>query len=911
MTWSSATNKQPPGGDHAPHAGTKPATAGMPRADMIGLALLALLLLSPLVFKVRLADGVVVHPFVPVLAAAWGWVWWVSRGTFSSATSGWYIPEWQAWNVPVLLLGLSVGGLAFSLAVNSIRLGSLQATGWLLLAKWILYLAPLPLTALLALRRPAQVVRLVSYLVPLIAFGTLLYSYFRLWQALEGRYTNAYVDAKLAFFAMGTLGEALSIHGLAVRSDTMGHTAYGVYLTFVLVFSMCLAIFRGWDGLVNRRYAAVQAFVLCPLIIGGILLSGSRSSLALLVLSLVMLLTLLMLNMGDYLGTQRRVVCAMLLFLAPMPVLLLHGPLRAALPTVDRLEETLTSRLDIERTASGEVSPLLYEQDDRTKRSVKNLQIRVWIWGQAVRYLMHHPGTMVLGIGYDRRRFVEEVIGMPYEGYNFNYQTAHNLFLDILIKGGLIPLIPLLAACFWLFWAALKNVIIPARESGAIGRIGIGWALLAFWPALMIVSFTGEELLTDNLLLHWTMLFGLLLGLGGLALAAWLPNRILHMTATAGVGGGPTYVTALARHQLEAGTHVRIFCSDERPFVEIWRRMGFEISVLPMRRPSLNSVWQLLKELLRAPAPIHTHGRGAAFFALWVKVLVRIPVIYTPHGPHYAYKRGLRYVSSWCFEWLFRLFFDAVLYVSPGEQDVAKAHHLPVRRSRVVVSGLINNGQGEEPDYAPTREVLLHEWNIPADRFVIGWIGRFDYAKGLDLLLDSIPEVSSRVPNAMWVVIGDGAHEGVRLWQDRVADRGQGGRVVFLGARPDACSLIRGFDLYVSTSRWEGMPLVLLEVMEQGVPIVASDVVGNRDLLKGWGCLFPACDAAGAAAAQIRLATDDTLRVSLSRTGQDIRRKQFTCARMLNELDSAYREILGDGRLQYLPIGKPATTEES
>jgi glycosyltransferase involved in cell wall biosynthesis len=224
---------------------------------------------------------------------------------------------------------------------------------------------------------------------------------------------------------------------------------------------------------------------------------------------------------------------------------------------------------------------------------------------------------------------------------------------------------------------------------------------------------------------------------------------------------------------------------------------------------------------------------------------------------------------------------------------VAKAHHLPVRRSRVVISGLMRNETGGSGD-VPTREVLLHEWNIPSDRFVIGWIGRFDYAKGLDLLLDSIPDVSSQVPNAMWVVIGDGAREEMRHWKDRVADRGQSEKVVFLGARPDACSLIRGLDLYVSTSRWEGLPLVLLEVMEQGVPIVASDVVGNRDVMKGWGCLFPACDAAGAAAAQIRLATDCSLRTALAMRGRDMRRKWFTCTRMLNELDSAYREILGE-----------------
>jgi glycosyltransferase involved in cell wall biosynthesis/O-antigen ligase len=863
----------------------------VPRSDRIGIGLLALLLLSPVLFKLRLAGGLVVHPFIPLLVAAWAWVGWVSRSTFSSAQCGWYAAEWQAWNVPVILLGLSVAGLAFSLAVNVIRFGTLQATGWLLLAKWALYLAPLPLTTLLTLRKQRHVVKLISYLVPTVACCTLLYSLFRLLQAMEGRYSNAYVDGTLNFFAMGMFGEALSVEGLSVRSDTMSHTAYGMYLAFVLIFSLCLALFRGWDGLVDRRFAAVQAFILCPLIVGGILLTGSRSSLVMLLCAMAILLILLLFNPGNCLPKPRRMAFVAMILAAPIAVFLLHGSFSAALPTLDRMQETLVSPLEIERTALGEISPTS-ENDGPTRRSVKNVQIRVWIWGQAIRYLADHPGTILLGIGYDRRRFVEEVIGLPYEGYNFNYQTAHNLFLDILVKGGIAPLIPLLAACLWLFWIGLKSVLIPIRGSELISRIGIAWTLISIWPALMLLSFTGEEMLTDNLLLHWTVLFGLLLGLCGLALATWMPNRILHMTATAGIGGGPTYVTALVRHQVRVGKQARIFCSDEKPFVGIWKEMGIDVSVLPMRRPSIQSIWQLLKELLRAPAPIHAHGRGAAFFAVWVKILVRVPVIYTPHGPHYACKRGWRFIPEWCFEYLFRVLFDAVLYVSPGEQEVARIHHLPVQRSRVVLSGLMREG-GCEPGYQSTRDALLREWNIPAERFVIGWIGRFDYAKGLDLLLDSVPEVSARMPHIVWVVIGDGNCEDVAFWRNRMAGRGQAEKVIFLGARNDACGLIRAFDLYVSTSRWEGLPLVLLEVMEQGVPIAASDVVGNRDVLKGWGHLFPAHDAAGAAQAQIRLAMDGPLRAQLAATGLEVRRRCFGLPRMLDELDCAYREILG------------------
>lgn len=889
-----AANKRPSGTDLLPRESARRDPPGLTRSDLLGLGVLICLLLSPLLFKCRLTETIILHPFVPLLAAAWVWVGWVSRSTFSSLTKGWYVAEWQAWNVPVLLLGLSVAGLAVSLAVNSVWFGSLQKTGWLLLAKWILYLAPLPLTALLTLRRPLPVIKLVSYLVPLVGLGTLIYSAFRLWQAVGGRYANVYVDGVSTFFAMGTFAEVWSADGLSVRADTMSHTAYGMYLAFVLMFSLCLALFRGWNGLVNSRYAAIQVAVLGPLAMGGILLSGSRTSLLLLSTALVVFLVLLRLNPGNVLRARRRAICAGLLVSAPLTLLLFGFFFSTGLPVLDRLQQTLTSRLDIQRTVTGEVTPVLPD-DGHTKQSVKNLQTRVWIWGQTVRYLLHHPETVLTGIGYDRRRFVETVVGLPYEGENVNYQTAHNLFLDILIKGGIGPLIPLMLACTWLFWSAVKSVLIPMRGHESVARIGIGWMLISFWPGLLLCSLAGEELLTDNLLLHWTLLFGLLLGLGGLALAVWLPNRMLHMTARACIGGGPAYVTAVVRHQQQAGAQVRVFCSDEKPFVEIWRKMGVAVSVLPMRRPNARSVWRLLRELLRAPAPIHAHGRGAAFFAVWVKLLVRIPVIYTPHGPHYAHTRGWRYVSSWVFELLFRLVFDAVLYVSQGERTMAEAHCLPVGRSRVVISGLMEDEQGTLR-CAAGREALLREWNIPPDRFVIGWIGRFDYAKGLDLLLASVQAVAAHIPKAVWVIVGDGDGSGAGQPHDQDVARALAGRVIFLGARADAYRLIQGFDLYVSTSRWEGLPLVLLEVMEQGVPIVASDVVGNRDVLEGWGLLFTPNDAGAAAAAQLRMATDPSLRGRLIETGRQVRRTQFSLSRMLADLDGTYCDILG-GRI--------------
>lgn len=653
------------------------ATGGWPRvavqgeqdacsaSDRIGLVLLGCLLCSPLLFKIRLTDSIVLHPFVPLLLAAWGWVAWESRHTWSLLTQSWYVAEWQAWNVPILLLGLSVAGLVLGLAVNSIWLHSLQRTGLLLLVKWVLYLAPLPLAALLTLRRPVLVIRLVSYLVSSVAFGTLCYSAWRLTQAMGSQYTNVYTDGTSIFFAMDTFAEVSSFDGLSVRSDTMGHTAYGMYLVCALMFSCCLALFSGWNGLVSLQYAAGQVWVLGPRALAGILLNGSRTSLLALVVSLCGLLVLLRVSPGAMLSARRRLICAALLVLVPLTLLSVASLCRAALPTVERLYETMAGRLAVAQNVMGE-STLVLSDGALTKQSVRNVQTRLWVWGQSIRHLLAHPATVIWGIGYDRERFVETVVGLPYEGPNVNLQTAHNLFLDILLKGGLGPLIPLVFACAWLFWSAVNSVLIPMRGRESVARVGLGWMLIAFWPAVLVCSLAGEELLTDNLLLHWTMLFGLLLGLGGLALSGLLPNRMLHMTARAGIGGGPAYVTAVVRHQQQAGKQVRVFYSDEQPFVSIWREMGVDVSVLPMRRPNARSVWRLLRGLLRVPAPIHAHGRGAAFFALWVKALVRIPVLYTPHGPHYAYTRGWRYAGAWVMECLFRLLFNAILYVSPG-----------------------------------------------------------------------------------------------------------------------------------------------------------------------------------------------------------------------------------------------------
>lgn len=856
--------------------------------DRIGLLLIGGLLLSPLVFKIQLAPGLVIHPVVLLLLLSWCWIAVVMVAPLRKSFRGLYVAEWQAWNIPMALIGLLVGGLAVSLIINNLRAGSFQSGGWLLLVKWWLYLAPLPLASLLAIRTGLTVVRVVSWLVPLTTCATLLYSLYRLRHGIGLDLPQHYVGSSPEFQALGMLGEVWTREGVQVRTDTVSQGAYGMYLVITLMFSLVMGLFRGWGGIVPVRYAIGQCLILSPLAVMGILFTGSRASFFLMAGCLIILVGMVLANPRGVLPAK---VARWFLFglgIMVCGVVIGHAFWNPYIPTLDRVNETVHSAHKL--TGQYAVSP--EDQSAETRVVLRNVQTRLWLWGQVLHYLQTHPSAILIGVGYDRRVFVERVLGLPYTNANSQFQTAHSLLLDILVKGGLVPFLVLIVLYAWLLWEAVLGMMIPRIVKQDPARIGLAWALLCFWPPFFGANLSGEEMFTDNLLLHWSLLAGLLLGLCAVALQQWLPGQIAHVTATAGLGGGPAYITALTRHQLSRGKRVRIFCSDEKPYVDLWRNMGIDVSALPMRRPNIRSMWLLLKELLRAPAPMHAHGRGAAFFAVCVKILVRIPVIYQPHGSHYAFKRGYRYISGWCFEAFCRLIFDAIIYVSEGERAIARQQRLPVGRSRVILSGLVQESAIEATD-RPERDVLLSALEIPTHKFVIGWIGRFQYPKGIDLLFNSIADVSARVPEAVWIIIGEGSVQEMNVYQDRSAKLGLQEKIRFLGARSDAFTLIRAFDLYISTSRWEGLPLVLLEAMEQGVPIVASDVVGNRDVLEGWGALYSSNDAGAAAEAQVRLATDAPLRQRLAEAGREVRLKRFSLSRMLADMDRAYVDILG------------------
>ena len=351
-------------------------------------------------------------------------------------------------------------------------------------------------------------------MIPPVALLTLVYSFYRFVQDPAVSYLNSRSESEARYFVMGTFGEVFSSEGLVLRLDTVGQGAYGMYLVLVMAFSIALALWRGMDAGLPRWYTRGQAVLISPAAVLGILYTGSRTTLVLMSGMLLILMLLLLSRVSGALMQTHIIRFVILIIVLSVGGVSIRQYVPVSFPSLHRLEETVKGQFEIQQSALGTFSPLTNEP---RKAAVRNVETRVWLWGKTVRYLMEHPIVLLTGIGNDRKQFLEEVIGLSYEGDHVPLHAAHNLFLDVLVKGGLGTLTILVASCIWLFGLAVRAVKTGVFGEEANALTGVGWVLLSFWPPFIVVNLVGEEMFTDNLQLHWTMLFGLLLGLFSLA----------------------------------------------------------------------------------------------------------------------------------------------------------------------------------------------------------------------------------------------------------------------------------------------------------------------------------------------------------------------------------------------------------
>ncbi len=224
---------------------------------------------------------------------------------------------------------------------------------------------------------------------------------------------------------------------------------------------------------------------------------------------------------------------------------------------------------------------------------------------------------------------------------------------------------------------------------------------------------------------------------------------------------------------------------------------------------------------------VHTHSAKAGALGRIAAERVGSPrVVHTYHGfPFHQYQSPLRrrlYIEIE--RWLGQKT-DAFLAVGTAIASEAIRRHLaPPDRIRTIPPAV--DPIGYPPGTAARGHARQRIGLAPGAR-IVGTVGRVDYQKAPDHWVDALAEVAADDVYGVW--IGDGPLREKLL--DRVRRRGLTDRFCFLGHRADVAELLPAFDVFALASRYEGLPCVLVEAIEAGVPVVATAVNAVPDLV--------------------------------------------------------------------------------
>ncbi len=182
---------------------------------------------------------------------------------------------------------------------------------------------------------------------------------------------------------------------------------------------------------------------------------------------------------------------------------------------------------------------------------------------------------------------------------------------------------------------------------------------------------------------------------------------------------------------------------------------------------------------------------------------------------------------------------------------------------------------------------------IPPEAYVVGSVGRLRPQKGYHIWLTAAAEVRSAIPHAYFVLIGDG--ELRPQLEQQAHDLGIAEAVTFLGPRHDVEALYPLFDLFVSSSLWEGLPTVILEAMAAGCPIVATAVAGTRELVADGhtGLLAPPDNSAQLAAAIVHMAQEPLLAQTMAAAAKRFVTEKFSIEGIARQHEVLYRALVG------------------
>jgi len=365
--------------------------------------------------------------------------------------------------------------------------------------------------------------------------------------------------------------------------------------------------------------------------------------------------------------------------------------------------------------------------------------------------------------------------------------------------------------------------------------------------------------------------------------------KVLQLGSPLGLYGAERWILALIRHLDTINVESFVASIKDEPHLKVQlcieaEKLGFPLKIIESYgKFNLLAVSHLRKFIIENEINIlHTHHYKTDIIGLFATLATSCKIVSTPHG--WTKRPDLK---LWVYELFDRLIFSFFDAIAPLSENLCKSLSvIPTIKNKLhyIRNGVDINEIEDVKEIANEIESLKSE-----GYFVIGYIGRLIPGKGLDILLKAVAKYSE--PHWIVVIIGEG--ELLSELKSMVQEFNISKQVIFLGFRPNRLAYLKGFDTFVLPSRSEGIPRCLMEAMVAGIPVVASDIPGCRDLVDGktTGLLFRLDKPKQLAYSIKRISSDPILRESLCRNAREFILLHFSAARMANEYEKLYFKL--------------------
>jgi len=298
-------------------------------------------------------------------------------------------------------------------------------------------------------------------------------------------------------------------------------------------------------------------------------------------------------------------------------------------------------------------------------------------------------------------------------------------------------------------------------------------------------------------------------------------------------------------------------------------------------------LWKLLRNTKFDVVETFTHDSN--LLGLPLAWLARVPVrIATHRGEIENFPAWRQNLHSWVIN---SGIATTLIAVSEQTRQKAIANGVKPERVSAILSGI-------EALQAPlaSRETIRNELGLNPKDILLLNVGRLMVQKGQEFLIQAMPRIIGRHPNVVAVICGDGPFHSTL--EAQIAKLGLQEHVKLLGMRSDVASFLSSADIFILPSLWEGLPRALLEAMFAGLPCVATNVDGTKELIKHEvnGLLIPPQDLEALTDAILQLLESPQLRMTLGTAARNHVLTNHTVERMCRNYYERMLELLNENR---------------